>query len=107
MVLYRVVSQAEQEDYISDNQFRTGNNTLEAKQFFKSKVAVHEYVSNATMQGYRPPYSFLFTVYLHEYCLEQASYTEMELDGYEAISIHEDYLIDFNRCVNFVEQELI
>jgi hypothetical protein len=42
--LYRAISQNEKDDFDRDQQFRTGKNTLEAKQFFKSRAAVKQFV---------------------------------------------------------------
>ena len=50
--LYRAISQQEKDDYDSQQIFRTGRNTLEAKQFFKSRTAVKEFVDSSVMQGY-------------------------------------------------------
>jgi len=34
-------------------------------------------------------------------------HTSMELDSYDAISIHEDNLPAFNSCIKFVKQEAL
>jgi len=40
ITLFRAVSRQEKEDYDEHGIFLTGKNTLEAKQFFKTRVAV-------------------------------------------------------------------
>lgn len=44
LTLYRVVSEAEKIDYDKNEVFQLGINTLEAKQFFKSREAIVEFV---------------------------------------------------------------
>lgn len=105
MKLFRTVSQAEKDDY--DNLggvFRTAENTLEAKQFFKSEIAVRKFLESARNQEFFPPYEHLFVVDINEKCLRGIGYDEQELDTFEAITIQEDNLTQFNNCINFVDQ---
>ena len=102
--LYRVVSRFEKYDF--DNQyFRTGRNTLEVKQFFKSLDAINEFVVNARLQQYYPRYEYLLIISVNKVCFNTIPHTNMELDGYDAISIPEDNLPAFNKCIKFVQQE--
>jgi hypothetical protein len=57
MKLYRAVSQLEKDDFDEQGFLRTGENTLEAKQFFKSIEAVSEFVANSRLRQYDPPSS--------------------------------------------------
>lgn len=56
-MLYRAVSKAEKTDYEYSGIFRTGKNTLEAKQFFQSEPAVLEFALEALSCGYIPAYA--------------------------------------------------
>ena len=42
--LYRAVSKSEYDDWKTISIFRTAKNTLEAKQFFKTMIAVKDFV---------------------------------------------------------------
>jgi len=105
--LYRAVSKSEKDDYDDQHVLRTGRNTLEAKQFFKSREAVNEFVANARLQQYDPPYEYLLIISTNNLEFDDPIYTNMPLDGYEAISIHEDNLPTFNNYIKFVEQETL
>jgi len=105
--LYRAISQAEKDDYDASGQFRTGKNTLEAKQFFKSPVAVKQFVNSSVLQAYNPPYVYLLTITIDDDLIEQANPTNMKLDGYEAMNIAEEDLITFNNCITFVDEEAL
>jgi hypothetical protein len=39
---------------------------------------------------------------IDEECLNDIEFDEQDLDFHKAITIHEDYLIDFNKCLKFV-----
>jgi hypothetical protein len=103
--LYRAVSQQEKDDYNTHKIFQTGKNTLEAKQFFKSRIAIKQFVDSSILQDYDPPYSWLLIISIDEHWFNVANHTEMRLDGYDAISIDEDHLSDFTNYVTFVKQE--
>ena len=105
--LYRAISQQEKDDYDSQQIFRTGKNTLEAKQFFKSRTAIKEFVDSSVMQDYDPPYLYLLIISVDEDCFNMIDHTDMKLDGYDAININEDHLLNFNNCVRFVQQEIL
>jgi hypothetical protein len=107
MKLYRTVSKAERDDYIHTGQLNTAKNTLEGKQFFKSDVAVREFISNSRLQRYSPPYKYLLVIDIDEESLESIDYDEQELDRFEAITIFEADLPRFNNCINFIEQDAI
>lgn len=105
MKLYRAISQNEKDDYDTDQQFRTGVNTLEAKQFFRSPTAVKQFIESSVLQDYDPPYAYLLTITADDNLLEAANPEYGKLDGYEAITIAEDNLLSFNQSVIFVEEE--
>jgi len=104
ITLYRVVSRFEKEDFDSEGILRTRQNTLEAKQFFKSQEAINEFVSNSMLQLYDPPYEYLLIISVDKNSFNKIPHSNMILDGFDAISIHEDYLPRFNKCIIFVEQ---
>jgi hypothetical protein len=104
MILYRAVSGDEYKDYRYNKKFRTARNTLEAKQFYKSERGVVEFVKDATKQSYRPPYKYILTITMDEGCLNELDPEIQELDRFEAITIHEQDLLAFNKCVKFVEE---
>ena len=105
MELFRVVSDGEYDEFVQDRRFRLGVNTLEAKQFFKSKIGVNEFLSDSRSRGFEPPYTYLLIVDIEETCLENIPYDEQELDRHMAITIQEDDLENFNNCINFVNDE--
>jgi hypothetical protein len=107
MKLFRTVSEAERSDYNGSGIFRTSTNTLEAKQFFKSEIAVQEFIRSSKSQRYSPPYKYLFAIDIDEHCLNQISYDEQELDRFNAITISEEDLPQFNNCINFVEENAV
>lgn len=104
MKLYRTVSKAERDDYHTDGLLRPGDNTLEAKQFFKSEIAVEEFIQNAKAQRFSPPYKYLFIIDINEECLEGIPYDEQELDRFAAITVFEAHLPLFNNCINFIDE---
>ena len=104
--LYRVISQSEKDDFDS-NGFRTAKNTIEAKQFFKSKEATSHFANKAKLQQYYPPYKYLLIVNIDKEDFDIIQHTSMQLDSYDAISIHEDNLPAFNNCIKFVKQEAL
>lgn len=104
ITLYRTVSTAERDDFNKDGQFRTSRNTLEGKQFFKSEEAVADYIRDTKIRGYIPEYTYLLRIELEVACLDKIPYEEQELDRFKAITIHEDYLIAFNKCIKFTTE---
>ena len=105
--LYRAISQEEKDDYDIDQLFRTGRNTLEAKQFFNSRTAVTQYIEQSILQDYMPPYTYLLTINIEENCLDTSNPTYMVLDSFHAVSISDMDLLTFSNCVIFVKQELL
>jgi hypothetical protein len=104
--LFRAVSQQEKEDYNAHGAFLTGRNTLEAKQFFKTRVAVTSFVSSAAEQRYDPAYTHLMIVTVDDGSFDIISRTR-KLDGYDAVYVDEGDLPAFNNCVIFVNQEVL
>ncbi|MBW0161756.1 MAG: hypothetical protein HYI21_06870 [Sediminibacterium sp. Gen4] len=107
MILYRAISDAEKEDLGIDQKFRTQINTLEAKQFFRSEIAVREYIQLASIRQFIPPYTHTISVFIDDHCFENLTYEQQVLDGHEAISIESNHLYNFNKCVNFIEVYVI
>jgi len=105
-ILYRAVSQKEKEDIDLNKSFRIGRNTLEAKQFFKRRHSVTQFVANSVLQHYDPVYMHLIILGIDDDCFDTTSYTQ-KLDGYDAVHIDEDDLPTFNNCVKFVRQEVL
>jgi hypothetical protein len=103
--LYRAASRAEYDDYHRSRQFNTSINTLEAKQFFKSLIAVKAFVKSAVQQEYEPPYTYLFILTVNDKQLSRIAIDEMDLDGFEAISVPEEMLPAFNNCITFVKEK--
>lgn len=103
--LYRAVSEQEKDDYDLHQLFRTNRNTLEAKQFFKSRTAVLQFVESSVSQAYNPSYKYLLVISVDEKLFELSNPIQMKLDGFDAVNIDEDDLISFNNCVKFVKQE--
>ena len=86
-----------------EERFRTAKNTLEAKQFFKSKRAIKPYIAKAIKQKLSPPYKYLLVVDIDEDCLYKLNVDEQELDDFDALTVYKDELPDFNNCINFTE----
>ncbi len=105
--LYRAISQSEKDDFYIDQIFRTGKNTLEAKQFFKSRTAVSQFVERSVIQNYLPPYLYLLMINIDEECLNESNPTFMILDGFSAVNIEDVNLLSFSKSVIFVQQELL
>lgn len=105
MKLYRAISEKERENYELHKQFRTNSNTLEAKQFFKSKVAVQSFVKNSVSREFDPPYKYLLTIDIDEDYIQNPNFINLNLDGFDAISIYEDDLPMFNLYIKFVIRE--
>jgi hypothetical protein len=99
MLLYRATSIAEYDDLMAHEMFRTADNTLEGKQFFKSRQAVDSFVRIAAERRYRPPYRYLVRVFIEDDLFDNLVHGDLILDGFEAISIHEEHLTDFNNIV--------
>ena len=107
ITLFRVISRFEKQDFDTVGVLRTGPNTLEAKQFFKSVEAINEFVANAILQQYDPPYEYLLTISIDDKLFNFIAHTNVELDGYDAVNIHEDNLPAFNKCIIFVKQQAL
>lgn len=103
--LYRAVSDAEYLDYQKSKQFNTAQNTLEAKQFFKSRIAIREFVTSAVEQDYYPPYTHLLILTIDDKQFNHIHIDIMDLDGFEAVSVPEDQLPAFHNCITFVKEE--
>lgn len=101
--LYRAISKAEKEDFEKDGQFRTGRNTLEVKEFYKTEEAVSKFIERTKKKKYHPPCNCLLHVIMDESCLENIPYEEMDLDGFSAIIVREIDLLNFNKCIKFAE----
>ncbi len=106
ITLFRAISQQEKEDYDTHLVFRTGRNTLEAKQFFKTRTAVTSFAGDAVQQSYDPAYAYLMIVTVDDDQFDTTQRTR-KLDGYDAVHIEEDDLPAFNNCVIFVKQEVL
>jgi len=104
MILFRAVSAEEYKDFIIDLNFRTAENTLEAKQFFKSEKAVLEFVKIAHKRSYRPPYKHILTIDVDSQRLAAIDFESQNLDGYDAITIQEGDLPYFNKCLTFTSE---
>ena len=70
--------------------------TLEAKQFFRTKEAVNDFVYHSKKQSFSPPYTYIFEIVILKKCLSELTIDEVELDKFPALSIHEDVLPDFS-----------
>ena len=97
----------EYQDFSTDKAFRTTNRTLEAKQFFRTKKAVWDFVIIATKRSYFPPYEYVLTIDIDNPCFETVGAEAQNLDGHDAITIQEDDLTPFNNCIIFVEVEYV
>lgn len=102
---YRAVSDEEHCDYRNSNCFNTAQNTLEAKQFFRSRTAIREFVASAIDQSYYPPYTWLFILTIDDKKMSHIHFDTMDLNGFEAVSIPEDQLPAFNNCITLVKEE--
>lgn len=107
MVLYRAVSTTEKDDIQTHNHFRTQINTLEAKQFFSSEIAVVEYVIASIKRCFIPPYTHILSVSIDDQCFLHVTHNQQELDGHDAISIDQQHLPHFNKFVTFMEVNVI
>lgn len=103
MKLYRAVSAAEYKDFKTDQNFRTADNTIEGKQFFKSQNAVLEFVEAAVKRGYRPPYKHILIITVENQCFNVINPESQILDGHEAITIQEEDLPGLSNCFIFEE----
>ena len=101
--LYRAVSNAEYKDWENTNEFRTAKNTLEAKQFFKTEVAVMDFIYQSNTTDLSSPYLFIIEIQVFKTCLENLKADYIKLVTHEAVSIDGDELPDFNKCITFVE----
>ena|SRR5450432_1931547 len=107
MKLYRAISLKERLDYKKCKQFRTARDTLEAKQFFKSETGVFEFIKDSVTGNFYPPYLYVYCIEIDEECMSKIEYDEQILDGYKAVTIHEQYLPDFNKCVKLAIENVI
>jgi len=107
MKLYRAISYRERQDYKKCKQFRTAKNTLEAKQFFKSETGVFEFIEDSLTGNFSPPYKYMYCIELDEECIAKIEYDEQILVGYKAITIQEQYLRNFNKCVKLAVENVI
>ncbi len=73
--MFRAISLAEYKDFEKEKIFKTSRNTLEVKQFFRSKKLVLNYVKKVTEQRYSPPYK-----YIMEFDIDIAHSDELELE---------------------------
>ena len=89
--LFRAISQLEKDDYDANGIFKTGRNTLDGKQFFRSRTAVLSFVNNALEQDYDPPYAYLLIVSVDDEQFDIEENTQ-DLDGYLAVHVDEDHL---------------
>jgi hypothetical protein len=105
--LYRAVSEAEYKDWENINGFRTAENTLEAKQFFKTERAVKDFIHQSQAAHLSSPYLFTIEVHVLNTCLESLNADYINLDTHEAISIDEDELEGFNKCITFAQGNAI
>ena len=105
--LYRVVSKREWDNYQKTQLLSIAENTLEAKQFFKSRKAVLDFFKSSKEQNYTPPYVSLLVFQVDDSKFKKILYDSMLLDGYEAISIPENQLAAFNKIVTFVKEETL
>lgn len=103
--IFRAVSSSELHDFNQSGLLRTSFQSLEAKQFFKTRVAVNEFVKSAKQMRYHPPYKHLLVLTVDSGCVAAIAVDKMELDGFKAISVPEELLPAFNNCVNFVKVE--
>jgi hypothetical protein len=100
--LYRAVSKLEFNDWEKYKKFRTAKNTLEAKQFFKRSEAVDDFIFHSKLQNFSPPYQLVFEIDILKECLSKIKIYEIELDRFDAITVDEDDLLEFNKCIKFV-----
>ena len=105
--LFRAVSKKELKDWNDAAIFRTAFNTLEAKRFFKTKNAVEDFIYHARQQNFTPPYTHIFEIDILKQCLTKLKIPEMILDRFDAISVDEEHLPDFNKCIKFVQHYAI
>lgn len=103
MKLFRTVSTQEFNDYQKHKLFRVAKNTLEGKQFFKTEAGVREFITDANRRQYSPPYKYLLIVSVDKACLKSIPYDEQELDLFNAVTVYEEDLPAFNKCIKFVE----
>ena len=97
--LYRAVSQVEYDDWLV-NGFQTSNNTLEVKQFFRSRRAVDDFIKQSK-KLFTPPYIFIIEVQVPRSSLDLLGVDFIELDTHEAVSVDEALLPEFNNCITF------
>jgi hypothetical protein len=68
---------------------------------------VESFIASSLLQGYDPPYAFLFTITVKENLFYKSNPQSMLLDGFEAFSIEEIDLRSFNISVIFVAEETL
>ena len=85
MKLYRAISDAEKLDFDNCGVLRTTGNTLQ----------------------YNPSYKYFLIIDIHANKFNKIPHADMVLDGYDAVSIHEDHLPAVNKCIVFVTQSIL
>jgi uncharacterized protein (AIM24 family) len=103
MNLYRAGSNEELADFATSGIFRTGPNTLEGKQFFRTEFSVREFAGEANRIGYEPPYTTIFSISINERDFNRIPVDRQILDSHEAITVSTDHLVAFNNCINFTD----
>lgn len=104
MLLFRAMSTAEYRDYRRSGALAIQDWTLEAKQFFKTQVAIEDFTRMAA--GLRPRYVRVVVFELDINCFRH-EIDERLLDGHMAITIPSEHLPDLNNCITFVEEYAI
>ena len=104
MLLFRTMSTREYRDYKQFGELRLQNWTLEAKQFFKTRVAVDDFIQMAS--SLRPPYTRVLIFDLDSNCFTH-EIDERALDGHMAVTIPAKDLPDLNKCITFIEEYAI
>jgi hypothetical protein len=107
MLLFRAMSMAEFTDYRTSGLLQIAGQTLEAKQSFRSVVAVMGFVERADAQGFIPRYARTLTFFLDTECFPANALQEQILDGHLAVTIAEEHLPQLNNCINFVSSHVI
>ncbi|HET6252675.1 MAG TPA: hypothetical protein VFE32_01310 [Puia sp.] len=98
------MSTAEYKDYKRSGALRIQDWTLEAKQFFKTRVAVEDFIQMAS--SLRPPYTRVLIFDLDSNCFKH-EIDERPLDGHMAVTITAEHLEDLNNCITFEDEYAI
>lgn len=102
--LYRAVSTLENEDYITQNKIRCIETSLQVKQFFLKKAEVIEYVNLSKIANFKPPYTYIWEIEIYSEMFKSINADFLKLDSFIAVSIEENNLKYFNKCVKLVKQ---